>query len=89
MAPRRSTATPPRSGSTAAVGEIVHKQIDLGVEVVDDGEYGKPSFVSYINERLGATRSIQRPDRAISGRLRVKAIVPEFYRSPRLSTTPT
>ena len=38
---------------TAAVGEIVHKQIDLGVDVVDDGEYGKPSFVSYINERLG------------------------------------
>ena len=38
---------------TAAVAEIVHKQIDLGVDVVDDGEYGKPSFVSYINERLG------------------------------------
>ena len=38
---------------TAAVGEIVHKQVDLGVDVVDDGEYGKPSFVSYINERLG------------------------------------
>ena len=35
------------------MGEIVHKQIDLGIDVVDDGEYGKPSFVSYINERLG------------------------------------
>ena len=36
-----------------AVAEIVRKQIDLGVDVVDDGEFGKPSFVSYVNERLG------------------------------------
>src|SRR5581483_905243 len=38
---------------TSAVEEIVHKQTELGIDVVDDGEYGKPSFVSYINERLG------------------------------------
>ncbi len=37
----------------AAVGEIVRKQTELGIDVIDDGEYGKPSFVSYINERLG------------------------------------
>jgi 5-methyltetrahydropteroyltriglutamate--homocysteine methyltransferase len=37
----------------AAVGEIVRHQAELGIDVVDDGEYGKPSFVSYINERLG------------------------------------
>lgn len=37
----------------SAVGEIVRKQADLGIDVVDDGEFGKPSFVSYINERLG------------------------------------
>jgi len=36
-----------------AVGEIVHKQAELGIDVIDDGEFGKPSFVSYINERLG------------------------------------
>src|SRR5471030_2524215 len=36
-----------------AVREIVHRQAELGVDVIDDGEYGKPSFVSYINERLG------------------------------------
>jgi 5-methyltetrahydropteroyltriglutamate--homocysteine methyltransferase len=36
-----------------AVGEIVRKQTELGIDVIDDGEYGKPSFVSYINERLG------------------------------------
>ncbi|MGA7788006.1 MAG: cobalamin-independent methionine synthase II family protein, partial [Xanthobacteraceae bacterium] len=37
----------------SAVSEIVHKQTELGIDVIDDGEYGKPSFVSYINERLG------------------------------------
>jgi len=37
----------------AAVAEIVRRQTELGIDVIDDGEYGKPSFVSYINERLG------------------------------------
>ena len=37
----------------AAVAEIVSKQVELGIDVVDDGEYSKPSFVTYINERLG------------------------------------
>ena len=36
-----------------AVSEIVRKQIELGIDVIDDGEFGKPSFVSYVNERLG------------------------------------
>jgi 5-methyltetrahydropteroyltriglutamate--homocysteine methyltransferase len=38
---------------SAAVAEIVQHQAELGIDVIDDGEYGKPSFVSYINERLG------------------------------------
>ncbi len=36
-----------------AVKEIVQKQIELGLDVVDDGEYSKPSFVTYVGERLG------------------------------------
>ncbi len=31
----------------------MQKQIDLGIDIVDDGEYSKPSFVTYVNERLG------------------------------------
>ncbi len=38
---------------SAAVNDIVRKQIELGIDVIDDGEFGKPSFVSYVNERLG------------------------------------
>ncbi|HKA44492.1 MAG TPA: cobalamin-independent methionine synthase II family protein [Burkholderiales bacterium] len=35
-----------------AVAEIVRKQVDLGVDIVDDGEMGKPGFIHYVNERL-------------------------------------
>jgi len=75
---------------TAAVGEIVHKQIDLGVDVVDDGEYGKPSFVSYINERLGGydvdTRAGPRNQWATS---REGLSFPEFYSQTHAASTHT
>ena len=51
-----SAAFEQRSGAERphnAVSEIVRRQAELGIDVVDDGEYGKPSFVSYVNERLG------------------------------------
>src|SRR5499425_625715 len=35
-----------------AVGDIVRTQTELGVDVVDDGEMGKPGFIPYVNERL-------------------------------------
>ncbi len=35
-----------------AVAEIVRKQVDLGVDIVDDGEFGKLSFVTYVRDRL-------------------------------------
>ena len=37
----------------AAVTEIVRQQVDLGLDVIDDGEVSKPSFVTYATERLG------------------------------------
>jgi 5-methyltetrahydropteroyltriglutamate--homocysteine methyltransferase len=36
-----------------AVEEIVQQQARIGLDVVDDGEVGKPHFVSYIEQRLG------------------------------------
>src|SRR5215203_252652 len=35
-----------------AVSEIVRKQVSLGLDIIDDGELSKPSFITYINERL-------------------------------------
>jgi 5-methyltetrahydropteroyltriglutamate--homocysteine methyltransferase len=64
----------------SAVHEIVQRQVDLGIDVIDDGEYGKPSFVSYINERLGGyeidTRTGPRNQWATS---REGLSFPEFY----------
>ena len=36
----------------SAVIEIVQKQIDAGIDVVSDGEAGKPSYATYIKDRL-------------------------------------
>jgi 5-methyltetrahydropteroyltriglutamate--homocysteine methyltransferase len=35
-----------------AVKGIVRKQRDHGIDIIDDGEFGKPDFAGYINERL-------------------------------------
>jgi len=34
------------------VHEIVRKQVEAGIDVVNDGEYSKPSFSTYVAERL-------------------------------------
>src|SRR5258708_20518968 len=36
-----------------AVKEVVCTQEEIGIDIIDDGEFGNPSFVSYVNERLG------------------------------------
>ncbi|MGE5168813.1 MAG: cobalamin-independent methionine synthase II family protein [Rudaea sp.] len=35
-----------------AVGEVVRKQLDAGIDVVNDGEMSKPSYATYIKDRL-------------------------------------
>ena len=62
-----------------AVGEIVRKQTDLGVDVVDDGEMGKPGFIPYVNERLaGFEPDSEGRGSPWSGSREVRAF-PEFY----------
>src|SRR6266700_4108641 len=36
----------------AAVGEVVRKQTAAGVDVINDGEMSKPSYATYIKDRL-------------------------------------
>ena len=45
-----------------AVAEVVEKQIQCGVDVVNDGELGKSNFSRYTRERLGGF--VERPARA-------------------------
>jgi 5-methyltetrahydropteroyltriglutamate--homocysteine methyltransferase len=37
---------------TRHVGEIVRRQVEAGIDVVNDGECSKPSFANYVAERL-------------------------------------
>jgi 5-methyltetrahydropteroyltriglutamate--homocysteine methyltransferase len=61
-----------------AVDEIVKKQIGLGIDVVDDGEQGKPSFVTYVHERLGGFEPAGPRGSPWAGSREVKSF-PEYY----------
>src|ERR671937_1292575 len=37
---------------SAAVDEVVARQIKAGIDIVNDGEWGKPSYATYIKDRL-------------------------------------
>ena len=37
---------------TEAIAEVVKKQIDLGIDVISDGEMSKPNFQTYVTRRL-------------------------------------
>jgi 5-methyltetrahydropteroyltriglutamate--homocysteine methyltransferase len=41
-----------------SIAEVVRKQTDIGIDIVDDGEFSKPSFVTYIRSRLGGLREV-------------------------------
>ena len=36
----------------AAVAEVVRKQTDVGIDIVNDGEMSKPSYATYVKDRL-------------------------------------
>jgi 5-methyltetrahydropteroyltriglutamate--homocysteine methyltransferase len=36
----------------AAVAEVVRRQVEAGIDIVDDGEMSKPSYATYIKDRL-------------------------------------
>src|SRR5215213_10158988 len=44
-----------------AVADVVHKQLECGVDVVSDGEMGKPSYVTYIADRLDGFGGTSQP----------------------------
>lgn len=36
----------------AAVSSVVRKQAEIGIDVIDDGEFGKSSWIGYLADRL-------------------------------------
>jgi 5-methyltetrahydropteroyltriglutamate--homocysteine methyltransferase len=64
----------------SAVAEVVRKQADIGLDIVDDGEFGKPSFVTYVRRRLGGLSEIGGERRNPWGGSRDALAFPDFYR---------
>jgi 5-methyltetrahydropteroyltriglutamate--homocysteine methyltransferase len=50
----------------SAVAEVVGKQVEAGIDIVDDGEMSKPSYATYVKDRLagfgGASHPLQYRD---------------------------
>jgi 5-methyltetrahydropteroyltriglutamate--homocysteine methyltransferase len=46
-----------------AVSEVVERQVDVGIDVMDDGEMGKTSWITYLDERVRGLEA-GRPARA-------------------------
>jgi 5-methyltetrahydropteroyltriglutamate--homocysteine methyltransferase len=62
-----------------AVREVVEAQTAAGIEVVNDGEVGKTSFLTYVNDRLGGFEPMR--DSAVSpwAGSREERSFPDFY----------
>ena len=70
-----------------AVTDAVRQQADVGLDVITDGEMGKPSFITYVTERLsGFTRSTEPGSLPWAGSKEVTTF-PEFY-EPSLRQSP-
>jgi len=70
-----------------AVADVVREQVEHGLDVIDDGEMSKPSFITYVTERLsGFTRSTEPGALPWAGSKEVTAF-PEFY-APMLRESP-
>jgi 5-methyltetrahydropteroyltriglutamate--homocysteine methyltransferase len=64
-----------------AVPEVVARQIEAGVDIVNDGEYGKTNFLNYVRERLGGFEATDRQEQmgAMRDDRRDQAAFREFY----------
>ncbi len=63
-----------------SVAGIVRKQAEIGLDVVDDGEFSKASFVTYVRERLGGLREVGGTRANPWATSRDALAFPEFYK---------
>jgi len=64
-----------------AVADVVRRQADAGIDVVDDGEMGKPSWITYLYERVSGIepRLVRLEDGTMLPPSRDRQAFPEFY----------
>ena len=63
----------------SAVAEIVRKQADNGIDIVTDGEQGKPGFFAYVRERLTGFEPKSPPPGGWKQWAAEVAAFPEYY----------
>ena len=62
---------------TRAVGDSVKKQVECGIDYVTDGEFSKPGFFTYIQERLEGYEA--RPNQKLILFQQEVQAFPEYY----------
>jgi 5-methyltetrahydropteroyltriglutamate--homocysteine methyltransferase len=63
-----------------AVGDVVRRQAEIGIDIVADGEMGKAGFIPYVNERLQGFEPAKQADGgSYWGHSREVKAFPEFY----------
>jgi 5-methyltetrahydropteroyltriglutamate--homocysteine methyltransferase len=60
-----------------SVADAVRKQVDCGIDIVTDGEFSKPGFFTYIQERLEGFE--RRPDQKMKLFQKEVEAFPEYY----------
>jgi 5-methyltetrahydropteroyltriglutamate--homocysteine methyltransferase len=63
---------------TEGVRDVVRKQAEAGIDIPSDGEFSKPSFSAYINERLGGLEPRPVAPRPASAAMNYPILVEEF-----------
>ncbi|HEY7649354.1 MAG TPA: cobalamin-independent methionine synthase II family protein [Methylomirabilota bacterium] len=71
----------------SAVAEVVRAQVEHGLDVIDDGEMGKPSFVTYVTERLTGFEPSGEPGGLPWAGSKEVLAFPEFY-APSVRQSP-
>lgn len=66
---------------SSAVSEVVRQQADKGIDVVADGEQGKPGFFTYVRERLTGFETKTAPAGGWQQWAAEVAAFPEYYES--------
>jgi len=70
-----------------AVADAVRAQVVHGLDVIGDGEMSKPSFITYVTDRLGGFEPITEPGAPPWAGSKEVAAFPEFY-EPGLRRSP-
>jgi 5-methyltetrahydropteroyltriglutamate--homocysteine methyltransferase len=64
-----------------AVSDSVRQEVGLGLDIVNDGEMGKPSFITYAAQRLGGLERRAGERKGPFATSRETASFPEYYNS--------